>query len=96
VSSAQWVIWWTAGSGLSGVTSLAIGAASDTVRPSLTPPAAATSPAGEMLLSAPRRSAGPPPGRAPQPLVQRTEVGLAERDIGHGGSVAGGARTVIV
>jgi hypothetical protein len=38
----------------------------------------------------------PPYGRAPQPLVKRPEVSLAEREIGHCGSVAGRRRAVII
>src|SRR3984957_1709890 len=54
---AEWASWCTAGSGLSAAGPW-IGAASDTVRPIRTSPAAATTSDIEMLLSAPRRSAG--------------------------------------
>src|SRR5262245_27425828 len=53
------VISWTDGSGLSGVTSVPIGDASDTVRPSRTSPTAATTVASVMWFNAPRRSSLP-------------------------------------
>src|SRR5215813_2471517 len=54
-----WTIRCWAGSGLSALPRFSTGAASDTVRPSRTSPAAAWTWAGPRWLSAPRRSSGP-------------------------------------
>src|SRR5262245_29970948 len=58
-AAGAWTFRCWAGSGLSALTWCSIGAASDTVRPSPTSPAAAWTWAGPRWLSAPRRSSGP-------------------------------------